>query len=500
MDILFCWLGNTDLRAASGELEIGQGPIASSLEEFEFDVIHILSNYSENKAKSFEKWISYKTKSNVKIHFIDLSSPTNFGEIYENAVKVITDETSLLKQDCNLTFHLSPGTPAMSAVWIILSKTRFAAQLIESSVEMGVKTVSLPFEISAEYLPDLLKKPDQKLIELNRGLPPEAPEFDQIIHRSAEMKRVIAQARWIAIRDVPVLIQGDSGTGKELIARAIHNSSARKNKAFIAVNCGAIPENLIESELFGYVRGAFTGADRTKKGYFEAANNGTLFLDEIGELSLMSQVRLLRVIQESQIIPLGSTKPVKIDMRIIAATNKNLSNEVSSDKFRTDLFHRIAVGILNLPALIDRKGDLGLLIDHFICQFNNELSSQPGCKKKNISTSAKKMLMQHNWPGNVRELCNTLLRIFTWNTGDRINKEDVKNSLLKIDVKKHDILNRAISADFDFRNVIDEVVRHYFSRALTETNGVKKKAAKLLGFKNYQTFNNWMTKHKVEES
>ena len=186
----------------------------------------------------------------------------------------------------DLTFHLSPGTPAMAAVWIILAKTRFPATLIESSKEHGSRIASVPFDISADFIPDLLRGPDQRLENLSGGPAPEAPEFSDIIHRSQVMKRLITKAQKIAPRSIPVVIEGESGTGKELLARAIRRASPRRDKPFIAVNCGAIPSELLESELFGHEKGAFTGADSQRIGYFEAARRGTIFLDEVGELPL----------------------------------------------------------------------------------------------------------------------------------------------------------------------------------------------------------------------
>ncbi|HEX4166243.1 MAG TPA: sigma-54 factor interaction domain-containing protein [Bryobacteraceae bacterium] len=211
----------------------------------------------------------------------------------------------------NLTFHLSPGTPAMAAVWILLSKTGFKAELIESSKQHGVAAVSIPFDISAEFLPAMFSAPDERLDALSMGLPPEAAEFKDIIHRSPQMKRVVLMARRVAVRSVPILIEGESGTGKELLARAIHHGSPRSNGPFVAVNCCAIPKELFEAEFFGHEKGAFTGANVARAGYFEQADTGTLFLDEIGELPLADQVKLLRVLQEREVVRIGSSKSEK---------------------------------------------------------------------------------------------------------------------------------------------------------------------------------------------
>ena len=366
MNILFAWIGLTDLQVSEKKTGSGLGPIAQALKEREFDQIVLLSDHPPKTGRGFVKWLSEKGK--VKIHLINtrLSSPTAFGEIYEKASEVIQDTLRGETKEHNLAFHLSPGTPAMAAVWIILSKTRFPAELVESSKEKGLSTASVPFDISADYIPDLLSKPDDDLVKLSDGLEIEAPQFDSVIHRCRAMKRVILMARRVAPRNVPVLILGESGTGKELFARAIHQSSPRNSKPFIPVNCGAIPHDLVESELFGYKKGAFTGAVSSKAGYLEEASGGTLFLDEIGDLPLNAQVKLLRVFQEGKLNRLGSTQSVNVDLRIISATNKDLRGEVSKEHFREDLFHRLAVAILNIPHLREREGDLGLIISNFL--------------------------------------------------------------------------------------------------------------------------------------
>ncbi|MBW1902649.1 MAG: sigma-54 factor interaction domain-containing protein, partial [Deltaproteobacteria bacterium] len=296
--ILTAWIGFTDIRASKGIEKDGLGPIGQAVEAREFDEIDLVSNLSSDETNHYVKWLEPHAKSNIILHIVKLTGPTQFGEIYEAASRVVSDIQARHGKDAPLTFHLSPGTPAMAAVWIILSKTRFPAELIESSPQEGVKTASVPLDISAELIPDLLRRQDDRLERLAEGLPPKAPEFSNLIHRSNDMKRVILKAQRVAPRSVPVLIEGESGTGKELLARAIHEASPRRDKPFVAVNCGAIPNELIESELFGYEKGAFTGAEKQKKGYFEAANEGTLFLDEIGELPVTAQVKLLRALQE----------------------------------------------------------------------------------------------------------------------------------------------------------------------------------------------------------
>lgn len=384
----------------------------------------------------------------------------------------------------------------MAAVWVLLAKAKYGASLIESSREHGVRPVVVPFDLAAEFLPIASKQADETLAHLIQGLPPAAPEFARIIHRCGAMKRVVAMAQRLAQRDLPVLIQGESGTGKELFARAIHASSKRKDKPFVAVNCGAIPPELIDSELFGHEKGAFTGAHVGRVGYFEAAGGGTLFLDEIGELPLSSQVRLLRVLQEHEVTRVGDSKPRKVDVRIVTATNRVLPEEVRAGRFREDLFHRIAVGILALPPLRDREGDLNLLIDALLIQVNLEATSQPGVKHKGLSVGARKLLLRHVWPGNVRELHNALLRISIWAPEDEIAAEDVAEVLALTSGRTDEaILGAALGEGFSLPDMMADVARHYLERAMEQSHGNKTEAAKLLGLGSYQTLTNWLLKY-----
>jgi transcriptional regulator with PAS, ATPase and Fis domain len=497
--ILICWLGFADLKASVGNKKSGLGPIGQGAAAISFDEIILISDHLKPENTKYVKWLKSKTESKVFLHTVKLSGPTNFGEIYESAVNVVDNTKKKNDKNISLTFHLSPGTPTMAAVWIIIAKTRSPAQLIESSVHEGVKIASVPFDISADFIPDLLRKPDDRLEQLAAELPPQAPEFSDIIHRSQVMKRVIVKARHFAPRSVPVLIEGETGTGKELFARAIHNASPRSLMPFVTVNCGAIPSELIESELFGHEKGAFTGADKQRKGYFEDANEGTLFLDEIGELPLSMQVKLLRVLQEKEVTRIGSTRPIKFNIRIIAATNKNLINEVASERFRSDLFYRIVVSVLKLPPLRERSGDISLLIDTLLTQINIDSAEEPGYKHKKISAKAKNIMLQHSWPGNVRELINTLRRAAIWSPGTTIGDEDIIEALfLPITPNEDELLNRPLGDSLNLSELMKSLAQHYLRRALDEAHGNKTKAAALVGLPSYQTLTNWMKKYKVE--
>ncbi|MDM4018188.1 sigma-54 interaction domain-containing protein [Roseiconus lacunae] len=501
LSTLIAWIGNTDLRASRGELHVGAGPIAEAAKAREFDEIHLLSDHKSTESKAFAKWLKEEAGIQAKVWTKRLSGPTRFSEIYEAATEVL-DSLFSKAQDRKLTFHISPGTPAMGAVWVLLAKTKFQAELIESSREEGVLTVSLPFEIAADYLPARDLEGDDEIMRLTQGLPPEVPEFGAIIHRCAAMKTVIVQARRVAVEDVPVLIQGESGTGKELFARAIHESSRRAGKPFVEVNCGAIPRELVESEFFGHVKGAFTGASEAKVGYLESAKGGTLFLDEIGELPLDAQVKLLRALQEKKIQRVGASKTYSIDFRVVAATNRTLLDEVAEERFREDLFHRLAVGVLSLPPLRERSGDLNLLVDHFLDRLNADRERNVEWEHKKLSAGARNLLNQHPWPGNIRELSNTLCRAAIWSPGPTIGKEQMRNALfpVKRDIPGYDaVLNRNLGNDLDLSELLAEVARHYLTRAYEEAEGNKSAACQLVGLPNYQTFTNWMKKYGVKE-
>jgi two-component system, NtrC family, response regulator AtoC len=264
---------------------------------------------------------------------------------------------------------------------------------------------------------DQLKRENRVLREQLRRIE-ERHQFGRMVAKSNAMQAVFALATKVAQYNTTVLITGESGTGKELVACAIHQSGPRKQYPLVAVNCGSIPENLLESELFGYVKGAFTGADGSKKGLFEEAHKGTIFLDEIGEMPLNLQVKLLRVLQENEIRPVGSAQSRKIDVRVIAATSRNLQQMVAVGDFREDLFYRLNVLPVEVPPLRNRSEDIPLLCQHFIQQLNETLQR----RVKGIAPAAMVSLLQHSWPGNVRELENAIERAMVLSEGDILDE------------------------------------------------------------------------------
>ncbi|WP_083238902.1 sigma-54-dependent transcriptional regulator [Caloranaerobacter ferrireducens] len=295
---------------------------------------------------------------------------------------------------------------------------------------------------------------------------------ERIIYKSNKMKAVLDIVHKVAPTDATVLILGESGTGKELIANAIHEYSKRKNGPFVKINCTALPEGLLESELFGYEKGAFTGAISRKLGKFDRAQGGTIFLDEIGEISPAMQVKLLRVLQEREFERVGGTQTIKIDTRIIAATNRDLRKMVEENKFREDLYYRLNVIPIYVPPLRDRKEDIPVLVDYFIEKY----SRQMGKRKMGISMKVLDKFMQYDWKGNIRELQNVIERCVILSSG-----EEIEENILPDEIKRKENLANTYFSLPDEGISLEEVERSLILQALEKTNFNQTKAAKLLG-------------------
>jgi two-component system response regulator AtoC len=300
-------------------------------------------------------------------------------------------------------------------------------------------------------------------------------QFSNIVAKSPNMMEIFSTIKKIADYKTTCLLMGESGTGKELIARAIHYNSSRADKPFITVNCGAIPENLLESELFGHLKGSFTGAIRTKKGLFEEADLGTLFLDEIGELPLLLQVKLLRALQEEEIRRVGDVNPIKINVRIVAATIKDLAREVEQGTFREDLFYRLNVLPIHLPPLRDRKEDIPIMVDYFVDKYTKKLS----VKVKGVAPEVMGVFMEYDWPGNVRELENTIERAMVLATSDRLLVENLPASVRTSHGSTVGFA-RFDSEDLSIKKATRMIEENLIAKALQKSQGNRTKAAKLL--------------------
>jgi two-component system response regulator AtoC len=308
------------------------------------------------------------------------------------------------------------------------------------------------------------------------------------------MNSIFQMMEKVARVDGTVLITGESGTGKELIARAIHFKSPRKNNPFIVVNCGAIPRDLIESEFFGHIKGAFTDAKSEKTGKFEFANKGTIFLDEVGELSKEAQVKLLRVLGEKEIVKIGGTRTTHIDVRVIAATNRVLEDGVRDGVFREDLYWRLAVLSIQVPPLRDRKEDIPLLCEYFIEKFNREL----GKNIKKITVETLHLLQNYNWPGNIREMESVIYEILVMSEHSQIEEEDMP---LRIRVKAADEENLSLGKGRPMnqmiKNITEKKEKSFIEKAIQESGGNRTKAAQILGVSRKTLFNK-MVQYKIQ--
>jgi two-component system response regulator HydG len=339
-----------------------------------------------------------------------------------------------------------------------------------------------------------------RLARLNRDLKRQLDErfgFEGVVGNSAAMQEVVKTCQAIAPTNATVLILGETGTGKDLIARAIHNNSPRKNKPFVPMNCTALNENLLDDELFGHEAGAFTGADKMRKGRFEYANGGTLFLDEIGDMPLTLQAKLLRVLENKEVFRIGSNEPIKVNVRLISATHRDLEAAVAEGKFRQDLYYRLKVMTIKLPALRERREDIPLLAAHFI----KELNVAHGKHVTSIAEPIRKAMAAYDWPGNVRELRNFLESMVVLDTDGVLNTDDVQDSaILK---KLPAIDSRNVGPANLVGRPLTEVERYYIQQALALTEGNREEAAKMLGIGErtlYRVIQEWRLQDRIQKA
>src|SRR5712664_332605 len=321
--------------------------------------------------------------------------------------------------------------------------------------------------------------------------------LDNIIGQSPNMKAIFDMIQTVAPQHSRVLITGESGTGKELVARAIHENSARCQAPFITINCGAFSETLLESELFGYMKGAFTGANENRQGLFQAAHGGTLFMDEIGNMSLTMQVKLYRVLQEGKVRPIGSTEEADVDVRIIAATNKDFEKEIAEGRFREDLYYRLSVIPILVPPLSDRREDIPLLARHFLERFRKMMEKPIEA----ISPEAMTRLELYDWPGNVRELENTMERAVALESGSEISVRVLPDRIAGYSGASSGGALGSQSSDFpaegvDFEKEMADAERRYLQAALEKAGGVRTRASELLKI-TYRSFRHYAKKHNV---
>jgi DNA-binding NtrC family response regulator len=439
MDILLTFAGNRD--PFNPEVVKGvftDGPVLTLLAERFFAAVHIFttSNTLPNAQQIQQEIATRAGNCRTRIHNLDIPDPTDYEALFLH-MSARCREIQEEYRDRQPIFHIATasGTPQMQTVWFLLAQSglvpatllkitppRFLrpGQKAVSEIRLSLESfprITLPspetLEIAATYLrKEKLEAEREELVREFSGL--------QMIGRSPALTKVMETVRAAALYDSAVLIQGETGTGKELVARAIHFNSTRKTEPMITVNCAAIPETLVESELFGHEKGAFTGADRQKKGKFELADRGTIFLDEIGDMPLPAQAKILRVLQDKAITRVGGEKTISADVRVIAATNRNLTELIAEGRFREDLYYRLRVIDIPVPALRERREDIPLLVEYFLDRHKRRYR-----QKKQFSREAMRRILEYPWPGNVRELENAIERAFVLSGGNVIKDADL---------------------------------------------------------------------------
>ena len=507
------WIGHSDLRAMSESLPPAQrdeimqvvkgerpkqgdlGPVKTLLSTQQFDEVRLLSNYPSAWNRKYVAWLGTK----AEVIPADLKKPTDYTAIFQIADTALS---AIRKRkdwpEIELCLHLSPGTPAMAAVWLLLGKTRYPATFYETFHGKWWVT-EVPFDLTIDVLPEILKNPDSYLQHLASQSPSEIEGFGDIVGDSRAIRDAVGRAKRAAVRGVTVLLLGESGTGKEMFAQAIHNASPRRDKPLLAINCAALSRTLLESELFGHSRGAFTGADKERKGAFELAHGGTLFLDEVGECDLETQAKLLRVLQSlpgqsptiRMIRRLGEERDRKADVRLVAATNRDLHRAIRQGTFREDLYYRLATISITLPPLRARKADIPAIAQRLLDQINrNFQAEEPSYQHKRLCGSATAFVKKHDWPGNVRQLHNVLVQAAVLAEGQVLDRSALVAALGEMPGGS-DLRDLAFDCPlgdgFDLDEYLNDLRRNYLRRAMEQARGVKSRAARLLGMKSYQT-------------
>jgi two-component system response regulator PilR (NtrC family) len=428
-----------------------------SMREF-LDIMLKKEGYKVTLASNGEEVMKLIEKDIFDLALVDIRMPRQDGISVLKRIKSISPET----------------------VVIVITAYASADTAIKAMKEGAYDYITKPFKIDEIKLiiqNALEKKHLQKENLLLKQVVRDRYHFENIIGQSSKMLELYDLLEKVAPTKTNILITGESGTGKELVAKAIHYNSPRKDKPFVTLNCGAIPESLIESELFGHMRGAFTDAISTKKGLFEVADEGTIFLDEISELPLMMQVKLLRVLQDGEFKRVGGTEDIRVDVRIISATNKNLEEAVREKQFREDLFYRLNVIQIKIPSLRERKEDIPLLTSHFLKRYSEELGKQIS----QISPEALRVLVQYDYPGNVRELQNIIERAMALETSQELTAQNLSSYIEEQLPNKKRALDLEIPSEgVDLEKIVEDVERTLLLKALDRTKGIKKKAAELL--------------------
>ena len=422
-----------------------------------------------------------------------LSAPRGIDLIDKEDFDLILTDIKLPQMSgMDILKHVMDKTPNTPVIMITAYGT--LKQAVEAFKNGAVDYVVKPFDIEELKIIVAQGLEKRKLKTENIKLKQQLKEknsFENIVGKNKKMKEIYDLIEKITDSDSTILISGESGTGKEIAARAIHFNSRRQDRPFVSVNCGALPENLLESELYGHVKGSFTGAIAHKKGMFETAEKGTIFLDEIGELSSFAQVKLLRTLQDKRIRRVGGNDEILIDVRIVAATNQDLKQRLDEGRFREDLFYRINVISFEMPPLRERRDDIPLLVTHFLEKY----CLKTGSKLKRIAPEVYNVFESYAWPGNVRELENTIERIVAIEERETVTRKSLPDELLAPRKKSPKDLD--LEPGFDLNKTLDEISKQYVARAFDLSSGRLKEAAEILGV-NYRSLRYLIEKHGIK--
>lgn len=432
--------------------------------------------YEVETARNGEVAVEMVEKSNYDVVITDINMPRSNGIDVLDAVN-----------------RARPGTPVIMMTGYASPETA-----VETMKKGAYDYITKPFNMEDFKLVIRNASERKALAEENTYLKSALKEkyrYGNIIGKNEGMKKVFDYIDKVSNSNATVLVGGESGTGKELVAKALHYNSSRKNYPFISINCGAMPENLLESELFGHEKGAFTSADSTKVGLMEVANKGTFFLDEVYDAPLSIQVKLLRVLQEREMTRVGGTKPIKVDLRIIAATNRDLAEGVKEKIFREDLYYRLKVIAIELPPLRKRKEDIPLLVQHFISKYNEQHDKDH--KVQGIQPDALKCLENYEWPGNIRELENTIERAVVLETEDLIGISSLPEEIFQAPSPADNLIPSIEGDDpIDLEVTLDNIEKSMLLGALSKTDGMINKAAKLLNL-SFRSMRYRVKKHNI---
>jgi DNA-binding NtrC family response regulator len=509
--VLVSWIGYADFRALAATLPPDQqaevlrglnpptplpgqaGPLKTLIDHERFDEVHLLTGHRGPRNDLYARWVGGRPV----LHRVRVSDPTDYTEIFKVVDVELASVVALPRSESEeLCVHLSPGTPTMTAIWVLLGKSKYHPVTFYQTHDGRAWVTDIPFDLVVDFVPQVLRDADIRLQRLAGQGPQDVEGFEGIAGNSRGIRVAVGRARRAARRDVSVLILGESGTGKEMFARAIHVASPRRGGPFVAINCAALSRELLESELFGHKKGAFTGAAEDRDGAFREADGGTLFLDEVGECDPALQAKLLRVLQPPDDSPcrrvfhrVGDSRPLSSDVRVLAATNRDLLDGVARHQFREDLYYRLAVITLKLPPLRDRREDVPLIAQRLLERINRDFARQePGFRPRRLSAAALEFAKKHPWPGNVRQFANTLTQAAVMTDDEVIDRRDLADAVAEVPGSSAaDALEVPLGNGFSLQRHLEEIQRHYLRRAMEQSGGIQRRAAELLGYRNYQT-------------